>query len=82
VRRSALRVAVDGPLGGRVVSATLTPDVVRLRVQVDGLGEMHAVAPQDTDVRIDHDVHLRVDMARTAVLPADSAAPRADRPVR
>ncbi len=82
LRRSALRVADEGPLGGRVVSATLTPDVVRLRVQVDGLGEMHAVATHDADVRIDHYVCLRVDMARTAVLPGGSPARGGDSPVR
>ena len=82
LRRSALRVDPAGRLGGRVVAATLTPEVVRLRVLVDGLGEMHAVAPQDTDVRIDHDVRLRVDMGRTAVLPAPAPARRADSPVR
>ena len=82
LRRSALRVADEGPLGGRVVSATVTPDVVRLRVLVEGLGEMHAVAAQDADVRIDHDVCLRVDLARTAVLPGRSPARRADSSVR
>lgn len=82
LRRSALRVVDEGQLGGRVVSATLTPDVVRLRVQVDGLGEMHAVATHDADVRIDHHVCLQVDMARTAVLPGRSPARGADSPVR
>jgi thiamine transport system ATP-binding protein len=82
LRRSVFRVVPDGPLGGRVVSATVTPDVVRLRVQVEGLGEMHAVASHDVDVRIEHDVRLSVDMSRTAVLPARSPAPSADSPVR
>ncbi|HSE09387.1 MAG TPA: ABC transporter ATP-binding protein [Nocardioidaceae bacterium] len=82
LRRSALRVDEVGRLGGRVLSATLTPDVVRLRVLVEGLGEMHAVAPQDTDVRIDHDVRLRVDMGRTAVLPEPAPARREDPAVR
>jgi thiamine transport system ATP-binding protein len=82
LRRSALRVDAAGRLEGRVLSATLTPDVVRLRVLVEGLGEMHAVAPQDADVRIDHDVRLRVDLGRTAVLPGPAPAPRAGTPVR
>jgi len=82
LRRSALRVDPAGRLGGRVVAATLTPDVVRLRVLVQGLGEMHAVAPQEADVRIDHDVRLRVDMGRTAVLPGPAPARRTDSPVR
>ncbi len=82
LRRSALRIDASGRLGGRVLSATLTPDVVRLRVLVDGLGEMHAVAPQDADVRIDHEVLLGVDMARTAVLPRPAPAQRTTSAVR
>lgn len=82
LRRSALRVSDDGPLAGRVVSATVTRDAVRLRVLVEGLGEMHAVAPQDADIRIDHDVRLAVDMSRTAVLPGDSPARGIDTAVR
>ncbi|HEX6486386.1 MAG TPA: ABC transporter ATP-binding protein [Nocardioidaceae bacterium] len=82
LRRSALRVDGSGTLRGRVLSAALTPDVVRLRVLVEGLGEMHAVAPQDADVRIDHEVLLRVDMGRTAVLPAPSPGRRTASPVR
>ncbi|HLN76191.1 MAG TPA: ABC transporter ATP-binding protein [Nocardioidaceae bacterium] len=74
LRRSALRLDPAGRLGGRVVAATLSPDVVRLRVLVEGLGEMHAVAQQDSDVRIDHEVRLAVDLTRTAVLPAASPA--------
>ena len=69
VRRSALRVDPEGPLAGRVLAATSTPDVVRLRVLVDGLGEMHAVAAHSADVRIDHAVRLAVDLSRTALLP-------------
>lgn len=70
VRRSALRVEPGGRLAGRILSATSTPDVVRLRVMVDGIGELHAVAPHGSDVRIDHEVRLAVDLSRTAVLPA------------
>lgn len=81
LRRSALLVDGSGPLRGRVVAATVTPDVVRLRVLVEGLGEMHAVAQHDADVHLDHEVRLRVDLVRTAVLPA-APARRADSPVR
>ena len=38
VRRSALVVDADGPLHGVVVSARVTPEQVRLVVDVDGLG--------------------------------------------
>jgi thiamine transport system ATP-binding protein len=82
LRRSALRVDPAGRLGGRVLSATVTPDVVRLKVLVEGLGEMHAVAAHDADVRIDHEVLLRVDMSRTAVLPGPAPARRAASSVR
>ena len=82
LRRSALRVDPAGRLGGRIVAATLTPDVVRLRVLVEGLGEMHAVAAHEADVRIDHEVLLSVDMARTAVLPGRAPRPRTGSPVR
>jgi thiamine transport system ATP-binding protein len=44
LRRSALRVAPDGPLTGRVLAARTTPEVVRLRLDVDGVGEVDAVA--------------------------------------
>jgi thiamine transport system ATP-binding protein len=82
LRRSAMRVDSSGRLGGRVLSATSTPDVVRLRVLVEGLGEMHAVAAHDAELRIDHDVRLRVDMGRTAVLPGPAPARRSDPAVR
>ena len=70
LRRSALRVDADGPLHGRVVSSALTPEAVRLRVVVEGVGEMHAVAHPDVPVPTGEDVHLAVDLTRTAVLPA------------
>ena len=47
LRRSALTLDDDGPLAGRVVSARATPEQVRLVVDVDGLGEVDAVAPLD-----------------------------------
>ena len=48
VRRSALVVADDGPLPGVVVSARATPEQIRLVVDVDGVGEIDAVARSDT----------------------------------
>jgi len=44
LRRSALRVAPDGPLTGRVLAARTTPELVRLRLDVEGVGEVDAVA--------------------------------------
>ncbi|MGZ8735863.1 MAG: ABC transporter ATP-binding protein [Nocardioides sp.] len=70
LRRSALRVSADGPLHGRVLEARVTPEVLRLVVDVDGVGEVHAVAEQDSPVRVADDVRLQVDVGRIAVLPS------------
>jgi thiamine transport system ATP-binding protein len=70
LRRSALRVSADGPLRGRVLEARVTPEVLRLVVDVDGVGEVHAVADQDSPVRVADDVRLQVDAGRIAVLPS------------
>jgi thiamine transport system ATP-binding protein len=69
LRRSALRCTVDGPLHGRVLAARLTPDVTRLLVAVEGVGEVPAVAEPDAEVLVGHDVRLTVDLGRAAVLP-------------
>ncbi len=72
LRRSALVLAFDGPLRGRVLSARATPDVVRLTVDVEGVGEVHAVADPSrrgaTAPGVGHDVRLVVDLTRTAQL--------------
>jgi thiamine transport system ATP-binding protein len=70
LRRSALRVAAEGPLRGRVLEARVTPDVLRLVVDVDGVGAVNAVAEQDSPVRVADDVHLQADLGRVAVLPS------------
>jgi thiamine transport system ATP-binding protein len=69
LRRSALRVDPRGTLHGRVVEARVTPEQLRLVVLVAGLGEVHAVADRDAEVQVGHEVSLRVDLARAAVLP-------------
>jgi thiamine transport system ATP-binding protein len=69
LRRSALRVVPEGTLHGRVVAARVTPEQMRLVVLVPRLGEVHAVADRDADVHVGHDVSLRVDLTRAAVLP-------------
>jgi thiamine transport system ATP-binding protein len=73
LRRSALRCADDGELHGRVVEARLTPEVLRLVVDVEDVGEVQAVADRDAPVNVGHDVRLRVDLSRAAVLPASEA---------
>lgn len=90
LRRSALRLDdVDGAGGvqdvqgvqgvrgvqGVVVSFRPTPDQVRLLVDVDGAGEMDAVAPLDRPLAEGEQVRLTVDPTRVAPLGAacDSA---------
>ena len=63
-------VAPDGSLCGRVESARVTPDQVRLTVTVDGLGVLPAVAdlpgPGRAPVAVGEAVRLVVDLTRTA----------------
>ncbi len=72
VRRSALVVDAAGAIEGRVESARVTPEQVRLRVEVDGLGVLDAVAPLGSRVSPGDEVALRVDVTRLAVLPITS----------
>lgn len=69
VRRSALAVAADGALRGRVVSSRATPERVRLVVDVERVGEIDAVAPLDVHPGPGESVRLRVDPTRLAVIP-------------
>jgi thiamine transport system ATP-binding protein len=71
LRRSALSVDADGTLRGTVVSSRLTPDQVRLRLDVQGLGELDAVAPLDRHPGPGDEVKLRVDSTRLAPISAD-----------
>jgi thiamine transport system ATP-binding protein len=66
VRRSAFRVDADGELTGRVVEARVTPEQVRLVVDVSGVGDVDAVAPLDQHPAVGEVVRLRVDATRTA----------------
>jgi thiamine transport system ATP-binding protein len=66
VRRSAFRVEPGGELHGTVTAARVTPEQVRLVVDVDGVGELDAVAPLDQHPGIGQAVRLSVDSTRTA----------------
>lgn len=71
LRRSAIRVATGGPLRGRVLEARLTPETLRLRVDVAGIGVLDAVAAgglADAPA-VGAEVRLVADPARLAVLP-------------
>jgi len=69
VRRSALVVADSGPVSGTVVSARVTPEQIRLVVDVDGVGELDAVARLDTHPATGDRVSMVVDASRLAVTP-------------
>ncbi|MGD9958522.1 ABC transporter ATP-binding protein [Nocardioides sp.] len=79
LRRSALEVADRGPLAGTVLTATLSPEQMRLTVAVDELGVLDAVAASGTSAPLPGQrVRLRLDVTRIAVVgpgtnPLDSA---------
>jgi thiamine transport system ATP-binding protein len=68
VRRSALRVDPEGELKGTVLEARTTPEQVRLVVDVEGVGELDAVAPLDQQPGPGQPVRLSVDATRTAAV--------------
>jgi len=69
VRRSALVVDDAGALHATVVSARATPELQRLVVTVEGVGEADAVAPSRVHAGPGERVRLRVAADRLAVLP-------------
>jgi thiamine transport system ATP-binding protein len=74
VRRSALTVdvsqapAASDALHGIVLAARVTPDQVRLVVDVDGVGELDAVASVNTHPAPGEQVRLTVDRSRLATI--------------
>jgi thiamine transport system ATP-binding protein len=68
LRRSALRVADDGELPAHVLSSRLTPEQVRLEVDVPGVGTLDAVAPLDRHPGTGEQVRLRIDRTRIALI--------------
>jgi thiamine transport system ATP-binding protein len=68
LRRSALRFDPSGQLRGIVLLAKVTPRTVRLTVDVDGVGQVHAVADPGSTVSVGHKVSLTVDLDRAATL--------------
>ena len=65
LRRSALRVGDEGTLEATVTSARAAPEAVRLTVDLDGLGAMHAVALGGAP-GVGERVRLVLDLSRTA----------------
>jgi thiamine transport system ATP-binding protein len=68
VRRSAFRVDPEGELKGTVLEARATPEQVRLVVDVEGIGELDAVARRGQHPGPGEPVRLSVDGTRTAVV--------------
>ena len=69
LRRSALRVDPSGPLTARVEKARVTPDQIRVQLDVDGAGSLPAVADPGTDVRVGAQVRVSIDTSRIAAVP-------------
>ncbi|MCW2759812.1 MAG: transporter ATP-binding protein [Marmoricola sp.] len=71
LRRSALRVDPTGPLTARVQEARVTPDQIRVQLDVDGAGSLPAVADPGTDVRVGAPVRVSLDTSRIAPVPVE-----------
>jgi thiamine transport system ATP-binding protein len=71
LRRSALRVDPAGRLTARVQEARVTPDQIRVQLDVDGAGSLPAVADPGTDVRVGAQVRVSIDTSRIAAVPDD-----------
>lgn len=68
LRRSAIRLDPAGPLEGTVVSARLTPEQLRLELDVDRVGRLAAVAEPGQGVVVGERVRARVVPDRLAAL--------------
>ncbi|HEX5862373.1 MAG TPA: ABC transporter ATP-binding protein [Nocardioides sp.] len=74
IRRSALKLVESGPLAGTVRSSRITPEQVRLVVDVDGVGVIDAVSPLDRHPGPGQRVELAVDPTRLALLGRSAAS--------
>lgn len=70
LRRSALQADEAGALAAQVLAVASTPERLRLRVLVEGVGELDAVAPLDSVPVVGGWVRLRVDANRVARVSA------------
>lgn len=70
LRRSALQVDEAGALVAQVLAVASTPERLRLRVRLDGVGELDAVAPLNSVPVVGGSVRLRVDANRVARVSA------------
>jgi thiamine transport system ATP-binding protein len=72
LRRSAIRLDPDGPLAATVVSARVTPDQLRLELDVEGIGPLPGVAEPGQVVVVGQAVRARVVPDRLAALTSAS----------
>ncbi len=70
LRRSALRVDPGGPLAARVEEARVTPDQIRVQLDVEGAGSLPGVADPGSDVRVGARVRVSIDTSRIALVPS------------
>jgi thiamine transport system ATP-binding protein len=70
LRRSALRVDASGPLTATIEEARVTPDQIRVQLDVDGAGSLPGVADPGSDVRVGARVRVSIDTSRIALVPA------------
>jgi thiamine transport system ATP-binding protein len=70
LRRSALRVDPAGPLSASVEEARVTPDQIRVQLDVDGAGSLPGVADPGSDVRVGARVRVSIDTSRIALVPS------------
>ncbi|HEY0902722.1 MAG TPA: ABC transporter ATP-binding protein [Marmoricola sp.] len=68
LRRSAIHLDPTGPLSATVVSARVTPDQLRLEIDVAGVGRLPAVADPGQVVSVGEPVRARVVPDRLATL--------------
>ena len=75
LRRSALRVDPSGPLVATVLEARVTPDLLRLQLDVEGLGSLPGVAARGSDVPVGATVTVALDTSRIAPLAGNGLSP-------
>ena len=71
LRRSAIRLDPSGPLTATVLSARLTPEQLRLELDVVGVGRLSGVTEPGQVVAVGDTVRARVVRDRLAALPGD-----------
>ena len=71
LRRSAIRLDPAGPLTATVLSARLTPEQLRLELDVAGVGRLSGVAEPGQVVVVGDTVRARVVRDRVAALPGE-----------